>query len=84
MIELDFVAWADKQALLLEQRRWDDLDLINLIEEVRGLGNAERKELKSRLRILLGHLLKWQYQPQTEVTVGCPLSESREKSSKNY
>lgn len=64
MIELDFVAWADKQALLLEQRRWDDLDLVNLIEEVRGLGNAERKELKSRLRILLGHLLKWQYQPQ--------------------
>ena len=64
LYEEDFVAWADEQALLLGQGSWDELDLVNLIEEVRDLGNALRKELKSRLRVLLGHLLKWQHQPQ--------------------
>jgi hypothetical protein len=28
------------------------------------LGKQERQELRNRLSILLGHLLKWQYQPQ--------------------
>lgn len=64
LYEEDFVAWTDKQAALLRHERWQELDLVNLIEEVRDLGNALRRELKSRLRVLLGHLLKWQHQPQ--------------------
>lgn len=60
----DFVAWADQQALLLEQGRWSELDLVNLIEEVRDLGNRHRDALESQLRRLLMHLLKWQYQPE--------------------
>ena len=59
----DFVAWADEQALLLEQKRWDELDLVNLVEEVRDLGRRERDALESQLIRLLMHLLKWQYQP---------------------
>ena len=30
------------------------------------MGRQERKELVSRLRILLGHLLKWRYQPDRQ------------------
>lgn len=60
----DFVAWADQQALLLEQKRWHELDLVNLIEEVRDLGNRHRDALESQLTRLLMHLLKWQYQPE--------------------
>ena len=60
----DFVAWADEQALLLEQKRWYELDLVNLIAEVQDLGNRHRDALESQLTRLLMHLLKWQYQPQ--------------------
>lgn len=64
LYEQDFVAWADEQALLLEQKRWHELDLVNLIEEVRDLGNRQRDALESQLTRLLMHLLKWQYQPE--------------------
>ncbi len=64
LYEKDFVAWADQQALLLEQGRWNELDLVNLIEEVRDLGNRHRDALERKLSRLLMHLLKWQYQPQ--------------------
>ncbi|MGK7896765.1 MAG: DUF29 domain-containing protein [Xenococcus sp. (in: cyanobacteria)] len=60
----DYIAWSDEQALLLEQWRWDELDLINLIEEVKDLGNRHRDALESKLTRLLMHLLKWQYQPE--------------------
>ncbi len=64
LYDKDFVAWADQQALLLEQGRWSELDLVNLIEEVRDLGNRHRDALESQLTRLLMHLLKWQYQPE--------------------
>ena len=60
----DFTAWADEQALLLEQQRWEELDLVNLIEEVKDLGNRHRDALESQLTKLLMHLLKWQFQPE--------------------
>jgi len=61
--EKDFVAWADEQLILLEQERFAELDLIHLIEEVRDLGSNDKHALKSNLRIVLLHLLKWQFQP---------------------
>ena len=59
----DFVAWSGEQAMLLEQERFSELDLINLIEEVRDLGSNDKHALRSNLRIVLLHLLKWQFQP---------------------
>lgn len=64
LYEQDYVAWADEQALLLEQKRFNELDLVNLVEEVRDLGRRERDALESQLIKLLMHLLKWQYQPE--------------------
>jgi hypothetical protein len=63
LYDRDFVAWSDEQALLLEQERYSELDLIHLIEEVRDLGRRERDAIESQLERLLLHLLKWQYQP---------------------
>ena len=60
----DLVAWADEQALLLKQRRWSELDLGNLIEEVQDVAGQYRNALESQLTRLLMHLLKWQYQPE--------------------
>jgi Domain of unknown function DUF29 len=63
LYERDFYAWTKAQAELLRQGTWEQLDLPNLIEEIESLGRQERQELRNRLGILLGHLLKWQYQP---------------------
>ncbi len=63
LYDTDFVAWADEQALLLEQKRWDELDLVNLVEEVKDLSGRHRDALESHLTRLLMHLLKWQFQP---------------------
>jgi ribosomal protein L29 len=63
LYETDYVAWADEQAMLLEQKRWDELDLVNLVEEVKDLSGRHRDALESQLTRLLMHLLKWQFQP---------------------
>ncbi|APB33891.1 hypothetical protein GlitD10_1568 [Gloeomargarita lithophora Alchichica-D10] len=60
----DFYAWLQEQATLLQSGQWGQLDIPNLVEELAALGRQERRELVNRLGILLGHLLKWQYQPQ--------------------
>nr|MDF0364926.1 DUF29 domain-containing protein [Nodosilinea sp. TSF1-S3] len=38
--------------------------LIALIEAIESLGRQERQDLRSRLGVLLGHLIKWHYQPE--------------------
>ncbi|NET51409.1 MAG: DUF29 domain-containing protein [Merismopedia sp. SIO2A8] len=47
---------------MLKNQQWDLLDRQNLIEEIESLGRQQRRELRNRLAILLGHLLKWHYQ----------------------
>ncbi|MBC6423502.1 MAG: DUF29 domain-containing protein [Hormoscilla sp. SP12CHS1] len=60
----DFNEWVQQTAQLLRARRWQDLDLQHLIEEVEDLGKSERRGVASQLTRLLLHLLKWQYEPQ--------------------
>src|SRR5262249_30995992 len=60
----DFYAWSQAQARALRERRLDQLDLENLSEEVEDLANSLRRELFNRLRVILVHLLKCQYQPE--------------------
>ncbi|WP_373527303.1 DUF29 domain-containing protein [Nostoc sp.] len=60
--EADFYSWTQEQANLLRHHQWNQLDLPNLIEEIESLGRKERQELRNRLSILIGHLLKWEYQ----------------------
>lgn len=62
LYETDFYAWTQQQANLLRRQQWQNLDLSNLIEEIESLGRRERQELRNRLSILIGHLLKWEYQ----------------------
>ena len=60
----DFYTWAQEQAALLRQGLFSNLDVINLIDEIEGMAKSERRELESRLAVLLAHLLKWQYEPE--------------------
>jgi hypothetical protein len=64
LYQRDFVAWCDETLAKLKAKAVDELDFEGLIEEVEGLANRERKELESRLDVLLAHLLKRIYVPQ--------------------
>lgn len=64
LYEKDFYAWTQEQVSLLNNQDWGQVDVTNLIEEIESLGRKERQELRNRLGILLGHLLKWQFQPE--------------------
>jgi hypothetical protein len=61
LYDTDFVAWADEQAELLRQRRFELLDLDNLIEEVDYLAGKYRDALESHLTTIMTHLLKLAY-----------------------
>lgn len=59
----DFHAWAFAQADLVRERRFSELDLPNLVEELESMGNEVRFKLESSYRLLISHLLKHAYQP---------------------
>jgi len=59
----DFYSWTQEQANLLRDGKLNLLDIPNLIEEIETMGRSEKRELESRLTVLLIHLLKWQHQP---------------------
>jgi hypothetical protein len=59
----DFYAWANEQAGLLRDGRFSEADIGQIAEEIENMGKAEKRELVSRLKVLMMHLLKWQFQP---------------------
>lgn len=64
LYEIDFAEWINATTQLLRERRFTELDLNNLIEEIEALGKRDKRELQSRLIVLLSHLLKYRYQPE--------------------
>lgn len=63
LYDIDFYAWAKEQASLLRAGRLTEVDIENIAEEIESIGRRERRELISRLSVVLRHLLKWVYQP---------------------
>ena len=63
LYDQDFYAWTNEQAALLRAGRLSEADVEHIAEEIENMGKSEKRELVSRLRVLLLHLLKWQYQP---------------------
>ena len=61
--EKDLVAWTEETAQLLRERRFDEIDIENLAEEVQAMAGRDRRELQSRVAVVLVHLLKWKCQP---------------------
>jgi hypothetical protein len=59
----DVVAWANQQAWLIRNKKFDLLDLENIAEEIEDVSKSEQRELAHRMAVLLKHLLKWQYEP---------------------
>jgi len=63
LYERDYGLWAEQMADLIAAGRFGELDIENLVEEVRDLSKRERDRLLSSLSLIVQHLLKWDYQP---------------------
>ncbi len=59
LYENDFYAWASQEAALLSEGRLGESDLANIADEIESMGRGEKRELVSRLTVVLSHLLKW-------------------------
>jgi hypothetical protein len=66
----DFYVWTEAQAALLRERRFEGLDLANLIEEVEALGRAERSKVLNNASVVVEHLLKLQHSPAKDPREG--------------
>ena len=60
----DFYTWVMQNAQLLRQGRFSEIDVEHIAEELESMGKREKRELISRLSVLLAHLLKWISQPE--------------------
>jgi hypothetical protein len=61
--EEDFYGWTIEQSRLLRSGQLSAIDAANIAEEIESMGRSDRRELKSRLVVLVAHLLKWRHQP---------------------
>lgn len=61
--ELDFHAWTLNTAQRARAGLLTPEELEQIAEELEDMGKSEKRELRSRVAVLLAHLLKWQYQP---------------------
>ncbi|MFN5954592.1 MAG: DUF29 domain-containing protein [Dolichospermum sp.] len=61
LYDQDFYLWIQTTIQHLQERNLEQLDIENLIEEIDSMGRSEKKELKTRLVVLIEHLLKLQY-----------------------
>src|SRR5436309_2144894 len=60
----DFVLWTAETARLLREGRFSDIDIEHVAEEIEDTGKNHHREMISRLRVIIQHLLKWQFQPE--------------------
>lgn len=62
--EQDYYLWLMKNAELIRRGRFSEADAANIAEELECMGRSEKRELTSRLAVLLTHLLKWSFEPE--------------------
>ena len=62
--EDDFYTWTQEQGARLRVGDLSGLDLENLAEEIESLGRSQYDSLVSLWRIVLMHMLKFDYQPE--------------------
>jgi hypothetical protein len=60
----DETAWLEQMSQIINEGRYNELDYKNLSEYLLDMARRDRREASSRMRTLLVHLLKWDYQPR--------------------
>lgn len=64
LYDRDYVLWLEMTYQRLAEKRFAELDLPNLLEELGDMGRSEKRALISNLIVVLMHLLKYVYQPE--------------------
>jgi Domain of unknown function DUF29 len=64
LYDQDFCLWAEQTAQLLRTGQYGAIELENLIDEVEDMSRSEKRVLLSNARVVLMHLLKYQYQAE--------------------
>jgi hypothetical protein len=64
LYDQDFAAWTSETARLLRARRFAEIDVEHAAEEIEDMGKSEKREMLSRLSVLILHLLKWKFQAE--------------------
>ncbi len=64
LYEQDYYLWLETTTKILEEGKLNQLDVINLKEEIADMGKSLKQALKSNLRVILMHLLKYKYQSE--------------------
>jgi len=67
LYDTDYLQWIETTIDQLRSRNFDDVDWDNLIEELEDMASSQRKAVRSNLKILLLHLLKYRYQPEKRI-----------------
>ncbi len=70
LYEQDLYAWSEAQADLLRRRRFSELDLEHVVEEIEDVGGSLYREVRSRVRTIIEHLLKLEHSAATEPRAG--------------
>jgi hypothetical protein len=68
LYDTDFLQWTERQTDLLRRMAAGESvneapDWRNLAEEIESAGAREKREVRTRLRLIFHHLLRWCYQP---------------------
>ena len=64
--ESDYAAWAFEQVTLLRAGRLNEIDVAHIAEEIEDVGRAEYRMLRSRMAVLVEHMLKWRFLPASQ------------------
>ena len=68
LYERDETAWLETMAEMIAQKQYAALDHRHLSEYLSDMAKRDRREVTSRLVVMLSHLLKWQFQPEGQST----------------
>lgn len=63
LYELDETAWLESMSELIRFGRYEEIDSLHLAEYLKDMARRDRREVESRLIVLMAHLLKWAHQP---------------------
>jgi len=70
LYEQDLYAWSEAQSDLLRQRRFSELDLEHVVEEIEDVGGSLYREARSRVRTIMEHLMQLEHSAATEPRAG--------------
>lgn len=62
LYESDETAWLEQMVRCIREGRLEELDFAHLAEYLSDMARRDRREVTSRLIILLSHILKWEHQ----------------------